>query len=407
MIGSDNVKPAWAGGASSQEHKPPTVALVAHDVHDNGGMERVCSELLRGGRDRFNFVVVSSSLAPELRPLVTRWVPVRVPARPFPLKYLMFWLRAGMVMTRLHVDLIHTVGAIIPKRADVSSVHLCHAGLLEAIGRLAPKSARPMRRLNTAISAIMARNGERWCYRESRLRALAAVSSGVGAELEWHYPSVPVHVIPNGVDGTRFRPDRRAREEVRAGTVPTGGLVALFVGGNWDHKGLAIAIEAVALSRRNGTDVYLWVVGKGDTIRFSALAQRLGVGGVVMFKGARNDVERYFAGADVFVFPSQYESHPLVALEAAASGVPLIGTSVHGVRELINDYGAGLLVARDAYSVSGALDTLERDPALRQKLGNAGRQVSEAYPWEASWNEMITLYYELLRNGSSREAVRP
>ena len=65
----------------------PSVVLVAHGVHDHGGMERACAELLRRTHEEFDFIVISAQLDPALRALVKRWVRIRVPMRPIPLKY--------------------------------------------------------------------------------------------------------------------------------------------------------------------------------------------------------------------------------------------------------------------------------------------------------------------------------
>jgi len=116
-------------GRSSQP--VPVVALVAHDIHDHGGMERVCAELIRRGGDKVDFIVVAADLAPDLRPLVRRWVHVKVPARPFPLKFLLFWLLGGRALRRLDADLVFTVGAIVPNRVDVATNHACRLEVLD------------------------------------------------------------------------------------------------------------------------------------------------------------------------------------------------------------------------------------------------------------------------------------
>lgn len=379
----------------------PQVALVAHGIHDHGGMERACAELIRHGHEEMAFVVVAAELAPELRPLVERWVRIRVPSRPIPLKFLAFFLRAGFALRRLDVDLVHTVGAIVPNRADVATVQFCHAGHRGVTGRIAPARAPLLRRANTTVARALALVAERWCYRPPRLRSFAAVSHGVAEELDAHYPGIATTVTPNGVDTERFRPDPVVRAEMRAeGGLGEQACVALFVGGDWSRKGLDLAIEGVAKARTEGADITLWVVGPGDESRFRALAGRLGVADRVAFFGRRADTERFHQAADLFVFPTTYEAFSLVTLEAAASGLPLVVPFVNGVAELVGADEAGLIVERTASSVATALAALAGSSSRRAALGVEAQRRAAAFTWERSDRAVLDLYRELLETGA-------
>jgi UDP-glucose:(heptosyl)LPS alpha-1,3-glucosyltransferase len=374
----------------------PTVALVAHGIHDNGGMERACAELVRRAHDEFDFIIVSAELAAELRPLVRQWIRIRVPARPIPLKFVLFWLLAGRALRSVEADIIHTVGAIVPNRVDVAAVHFCHAGFVSTQGQLAPPAAPLSRRLNTSIAHTLALAAERWCYRPSRLRAFAAVSAGVRDELLAHYPDVRVQVTPNGVDLDRFHPDGTARAELRRIAGLTDEPVAIFVGGDWDRKGLAVGIKALSDVRARDLALQLWVVGLGDQDRFSLLAEELGVASAISFFGVRYDVERFLAAADMFILPSLYETFSLVGFEAAATGLPVVVTPVHGIRDLVRDDGAGILVERDSVSFADALARLAQDPDLRHHLGQKALGGSRRYSWSASVASQTELYRSLL-----------
>ena len=370
----------------------PTVALVAHAVHDRGGMERAFSELIIRGHGDYRFVVVSAELDDRLRALV-EWRRVRVPMRPIPLKLIAFAVLAGLRLRRIRPDLVHSMGAIVPSRVDLATVQFCAAGFRSATGGLAPVGSPPLRRLNTALTRLLGLAFERWSYRPGRTRALAAVSRGVAGELERHYPGITVGITPNGVDAERFRPDPDARRTLRADeTLADGDLVCLFVGGDWDRKGLDVAIEALGVAALPSAQ--LWVVGHGDEQRFAALARNAGV--PVRFFGARFDTERFFAAADVFVLPTLYETFSLVAYEAAAAGLPVIATPVSGIAELLEGERAGLLVPREAGTVAAALARLAADPTLRRTMGEAGRERASAYGWGRSVASVLALYTSLL-----------
>ena len=380
----------------------PVVVLVAHDIHDRGGMERACAELIRRGRGKIDFIVVAADLAPELRPFVKRWVQARIPRRPFPLKFVLFWFFAGRALRHIEADLVHTVGAILPNRVDVASIHFCHAGFLAANGGLAPRDAPLMRRANTALSRALALAAERWSYRPSRLRAFATVSLGVAEEVARFYSSIPMTVTPNGVDIERFRPDLAVRAALRAAETVGEAVVALFVGGDWDRKGLHIAIDAVSKVRAAGYDLRLWVVGHGDAARLGALAKRHGVAREIRFFGPRSDIERFYQAADLLVMPSAYEAFSLVCLEAAASGLPLVIPPISGASEIVGSDEGGLVVERSVRFVADALATLASDAELRIRLGVTARQHASAYTWQRSAESVMNLYEALLAEGGAR-----
>jgi glycosyltransferase involved in cell wall biosynthesis len=360
-------------------------------------MERVLAELIRRLHRDWRIVVVASEVAADLRPLVD-WRRVRVPQRPFPLKFLVFFALGSLRLARARTDLVHATGAIVANQADIATVHFCHAGFRDATGALAPKTARPIRRANTTVARVLALVAERWCYRPDRLRLLAAVSGGVASELTRHYPSVPVRLTPNGVDVKRFAPDAGNRDQLRREEAVAGDvLVALFVGGDWERKGLSIAIQGVAAARDRGVEVQLWIIGHGQEPAFRQVATRAGVAKNVRFFGPRTDVERFCQAADVLLLPSSYEAAPLVAYEAAASGLPVVATRINGIEDLVGANDAGILVARSPKAVGDALARLATDTALREAMGLEGRRRTAELTWDHSVATVVDVYASLLR----------
>ena len=240
--------PAWT--------KRRRVALLAHDIHGEGGMERACLELLERASSQVDFVVISARLDPRVRPLV-RWHRIPIPQRPFPLKFAVYYRLAGVRLAFERVDLVHTVGAIVPNKVDVASVHFCHAAFQAAATGVVSHASAP-RRANARISHHVALATERWSYRDRRVQTLAPVSRGVADELHSFYPGIDTAVTVNGVDHDRFRPNPDTYHAVRRRLqVATGKCVALFVGGDWDRKGLGVAIRGLAYARRKGAHVTL------------------------------------------------------------------------------------------------------------------------------------------------------
>jgi glycosyltransferase involved in cell wall biosynthesis len=363
------------------------VTIVANDIGPVGGMERQLSQLISGlltAGHRVRVISWTCELPPHPN---LRWIRVPGPSRPFALAYPLFFLLGSLLVLLRGRGVVHSTGAIVLNRTAVCTVHFCHRAVatLPSFSR-ASKGGLPYR-LNARIARSMSRLAERWCYRPGRTQRLVAVSEGVAGELRDHFPSMAdrVQVIPNGVDTETFRPRPEDGNGYRE------RIDAIFVGSEWERKGLRVAIEALGES----PEAALTVVGEGDVEAFRGLAERLGVGERVKFAGATSDVAPWYRRADVFLLPTSYEAAPLVTYEAAASGLPLLVTRVNGVEDLIRDGVNGWFVARDAGDVAARLRRLASDSELREKMGVAARQDSLEYSWSRVVERYIELYREI------------
>ena len=316
---------------------------------------------------------------------------MRGPRRPFPLAYATFFVAGSVAVRRHREGLLHTTGAVVCNRADCSTVHFCHHGFRGAGGELRTSRQGRGYRINAAVSGWMSRVAERCCFRRERTRRLVAVSGGVARELDRFFArrGDEVAVIPNGVDRMRFAPDADARTTARARLgIAADDLVALFVGGDWDRKGLRFAVEGVAAA----DGWHLVVVGQGDKVRHRDRAERSGAADRVHFAGTTSDPAPYYACADAFVLPTAYEAFPLVALEAAAAGLPLLVGRVNGVEELMDEGHNGWFVERDGEAIATRLRTLGADPDLRARMGAAARDSTEPYTWDRVVDAYVKLY---------------
>jgi glycosyltransferase involved in cell wall biosynthesis len=140
------------------------------------------------------------------------------------------------------------------------------------------------------------------------------------------------------------------------------------------EKGIGTLIAAMQpVIAANPAGVRLLVAGGGsDRERLEALAAQLPAGSVI-FTGYLADVAPVYASSDIFVLPSEDEGFGLVFLEAAAYGLPSIGTHVGGIPEAVLDNVTGLLVPPgDSVALTAAITRLVRDADLRSRLGRAG-----------------------------------
>jgi UDP-glucose:(heptosyl)LPS alpha-1,3-glucosyltransferase len=228
----------------------------------------------------------------------------------------------------------------------------------------------------------------------ARTPRIVAIAQRGKREIETLYGVSParVSVIYNGVDLERFHPANaaahRAAARVEAGLAPREHAL-LFVGSGFERKGLATAIQALSWLG----DAALIVIGRGDETRYRALAERLGVASRLRWLGLRRDVERWYAAADVLVLPTCYEPFGNVHLEALASGLPVVTTTVAGGSEVVEEGKSGAVVAvGDAAALATAVANLrESDPAVRA----AARQAAEPFTYARQAGEFERLYREI------------
>ena len=377
------------------------MTVVAHVVDDRGGMEHVHAELIRRLSDRYRFRVVATAFDPSLR-AHAQWLPVRVPARPASLRFPAFMAAGSLRVALAGSDLVHTCGAIVTNRADVATVHFCHAGFVDRNGSLAPAGAAPLRRWNTTLLRWQALRAERRSYRPGRTTVLAAVSGQTEAELRRHYSDAQIRLTPLGVDD-RFRPatsgDRTLRHRLGG---DDDDVVAIFVGGDWARKGLEVALEAVGVARRAGHSITLWVLGSGDIPRYEKRAAEAGVAGAVRFFGQVSDPAPYYQAADVYICCSSYETFNLALLEAAACGLPVISTPVGIAPEFVPGSSgspggkAGVIVAADPRAVGAALGRMAADAVWRRTMSAAAAGRAAEYGWDRAAGRVDRVYQDLL-----------
>jgi UDP-glucose:(heptosyl)LPS alpha-1,3-glucosyltransferase len=104
---------------------------------------------------------------------------------------------------------------------------------------------------------------------------------------------------------------------------------------------------------------------------------------------------RLYAAADAFVLPTAYEAFPLVALEAAASGVPLLVTAVNGVEDLLQDGHGGWFIVPEGQDIARRLNQLRSDPELARAMPARARAAAARYSWEAMVEAYLAIYQEL------------
>ena len=250
--------------------------------------------------------------------------------------------------------------------------------------------------------------------------AVVAVSPAMREDVLAAYPNVDprrVHVILNGIDTEQYQPDEGTDALERYGVDP-GRPIVLFVGRITRQKGIVHLVEAahaidpraqivLAAGAPDTEEIAREMEGKVDRLR----ADR---GDVVWIEKMleKPEVIQLLSHATVFACPSIYEPLGIVNLEAMACGAAVVATNTGGIPEVVVDGETGLLVpfepgdpatrepvdpARFAADIAERVNALLADPALAERMGDAGRRRAvEKFSWATIAEETVELYRSLV-----------
>jgi D-inositol-3-phosphate glycosyltransferase len=302
-------------------------------------------------------------------------------------------------------DLVHAhywlsgwAGRAVKRRWDVPLVASFHTlGRVKNLADL--DDPEPPRRLG----------GERGVIRAADL--ILAPTPAEAAHLTKLYGARPerIRVVPPGVDLERFRPS--PREDARRGLELGGGTLVLFVGRLQRLKGPDVAIRAFAEAVRRRpdglADARLAMVGgpsgpgdpAAEIARLRRIASRERVADRVLFLDPvpHEKLPKLFAAANAVLVPSRSESFGLVALEAQACGVPVVASSVGGLRYVVADGKSGYLVpAGDHHAFADRLLRVLGPPGPPDRLSAAARRQASLFSWERTADLVHGVYGELI-----------
>jgi glycosyltransferase involved in cell wall biosynthesis len=207
-------------------------------------------------------------------------------------------------------------------------------------------------------------------------------------------PGTEVHVIPFGVDSNAFAPSPRTHQDRSPiiGTVKT-------LRPRYGIRELILAFQRIANAFPTAR---LIIVGGGEQhTELQTLLGNLNLENRITLTGqvSHEYIPTYLHSFDIFVVPSltDRESFGVAAVEASASGLPVIASRVGGLPEVVLNGKTGLLVPPgDIDALANAMSRLLADPALRAQMGQAGRQfVLKHYRWEDNAKLMEQLYNEI------------
>lgn len=350
-----------------------------------GGAERQAEELSRALVARGHRVFALTRRLPGTEPveedggLTVRRLPSLGTGT---LDSLLFLVEAfgWLFLHRHEYDAVHAHLAGSPALAAAAAGRLFGKPVLvklgggRGIGELAVSSRTAFGRLKLRLLAAL------------RPRFLAVVPD-LAEEAAEHLGPVPVELVPNGVDVTRFVPaDAMRRRLVRAGLgLPQDSVVFLYTGRFSPEKRLPWFARLFQEATK-GSGALLVLAGAG--------ADAPPVGANVRLLPAAGDAAPFYAAADVFVLPSTSEGLSNALLESMAAGLPALASAVGGSAQTVKDGVTGLLFGKDDEAAAkDACARLAKDAGLRARLGAAAREEAvSGYALDAVAVRLETLY---------------
>jgi UDP-glucose:(heptosyl)LPS alpha-1,3-glucosyltransferase len=273
----------------------------------------------------------------------------------------------------------------------------CHKQWLE----LRNKNLSPLKQLTLALSPFhwLILRLEKSIFETSACKKVIAISEMVKKDIQRHYriPDKKIVVIYNGVSLQRFHPDKKKSQgqAVRRtlGVRPEETLI-LHVGSGFERKGTATLLRA--LEELPNLPWRLALLGKADWVqKLQDLPQAIQK--KIIPLAPVDDVENYYASADLFVLPSIYEPFGNAVLEALATGLPVIVSRTCGSAEILTPDEEGM-VLEDPEDFHQLADKISRlfDANLREIMGRKARTLAEQFTGKRNAQKMLEVYKTIL-----------
>ncbi len=288
-------------------------------------------------------------------------------------------------------------------RPDILYTWMFHANIP---GRLVGRLAGVPHIISSEHTMGQEGGGRRWLNRLTAPLAdrIVCVSQGIVdyAVEVIGLPKEKLALIPNGIDLEKYAALPSQAEARLRQHLPEEQIIVGAIGRPRPVKGYGILRQAFQQIAERRPNTHLVFVGDGpDKETLAAQAARSGLAQRVTWMGDQTDIPGLLPAFDILAVPSIYEGLGIVALEAMAAGLPVVGSRVGGIPEVVIEGETGLLVpAGDVSALAAALTRLVNDPDLRRRLGEAGSaRVCERYSQQSVREKTLTMYSELLANG--------
>lgn len=253
-----------------------------------------------------------------------------------------------------------------------------------------------------------------WLLRQ--FTAIYAISDALAQDyLDSGFDPAQVFVLPNCLDTELFRPINQPWEKAKLREklgLPGNSIVILFVGSMIKRKGIDLLIDSFISVSKEVENLFLWIIGPSNLSENPSLDQdfvdslikemvqadlndRVLVSGLIQDRQSLSDSYR---AADLFVFPSRNEGLPNVALEAMASGLPVVVSDLPGLKGITKSGENALVIPIDnSDKLSDAIKTLINRPHVAVNFGKAAREyVVNNHSFSEWQSRLVQNYHQLI-----------
>ncbi len=383
------------------------IAVVIPKYGLVGGAEGFAARLTEGFAQNRNY---------EVHVFANKWVDDpggitfhRIPIIFFPkfMTSVSFAYYAGIQISKTPFDLIHTHDRIFD--ADLFTMH----GIPHRIWVNEIRRKKYMSLFDIGTQWV-----EKRLVSNERCKLFHAVSILTKEKFLQEYGNINperVRVIHPGVEISRFQKyDRQlCRNEIRTQfDINENDRVILLASMNFDIRGLDRLIQGIARLKitRVLDDVKLLVVGKGNTKKYSTLAQDLGIMKNVVFAGIadRETLDKMYIASDMFSILSEFDTFSMTTLEAMAASLPVMISGNVGAKDLIKE-GINGFVIHNIANADEVADRINRmlDDSIRPGMAEEAFKTASAQTWEKAARRVEEMYEEILGRKNPLLAVYP
>lgn len=353
--------------------------LYSVDTIGRGGTEVWVQSLIKSLAKNYNVRLISGSLNPDISQFVSKFVKIRLPSKPAFLRVLTYSILSSFV-PKSKAEVFHVVGAITFRKSNLNTIHFYHRENFRLRRSTIYGSNSKIRVFNRLIYTLLCIGMEKIIYSKRFSQKLASVSPEMCKLLEKDFAR-SVYLTHNGINPSEI-------DRVESAILHP---YLLFVGGDWERKGLADVIESVSIVKKEYPSIKLYIAGSGSMEPYIKNSKKLGVEENILWMGRVPRAEIPYSEKSILLSASTFEVSPLVFLEAAMSGAPVISYPVFGTQEAVQD---GYLQICDpspdgiATKVSGLLSDEQR----MKNMTIAGLALRETKNWEITVMETLALY---------------
>jgi len=324
-------------------------------------------------------------------------------------EFLKFQQQSGIKYSLVHTNywISSWVGMQLKKHQPLKQVHTYHS--LGAVKYKSVTTIPMIASTRLAVEKALLETADRVVatspQEQDHMRALVSTKGNID-------------IIPCGTDIRRFGAINKQKARSVLGIDPDA-LMVFYVGRFDPRKGIETLVRAVGQSQLRGNKNLKLVIGGGsrpgqsdgkERDRIEGIVAELGMSDITTFPGRLGDdiLPAYYAAADVCVVPSHYEPFGLVAIEAMASGTPVVASDVGGLQFTVVPEETGLLApAQDEAAFAAAIDRILANPEWRNQLGSKARmRVEDKFSWDGVAHQLSDLYTKLLAEPAKAEPAK-